>query len=172
MTDITAIPISALKEIELFDVVILGHGFEQHMRDYYFIIESGTNEHQGTFKVVFTHCFDLKYRHKYATQDCQDLIRKSWSDNLIQAEVPENEHGYWWGQGFTCAYPGFSYDPESEKARELSEITEKPMYAAHLETDHYEIQFVFHDFRYTFLNSGHSVTDRITIPGNEFRFKE
>jgi hypothetical protein len=40
--EITEIPISALNEIELFDISILHHGLEEYNRDYYFIIESGT----------------------------------------------------------------------------------------------------------------------------------
>jgi hypothetical protein len=170
--DITEIPIKALKEIELFDIVILHHGFEDYKRDYYFIIESGTKENVGRFKIIFTHCFDLKYRHKFADKEHPELLRKSLSDDLILPSIPDNQDAYWWGQGFTNAYPGFSYDPDSLIANEMSEITGLPMYAINLETDHYEINLVFHDFRYEFFNSDKSISDQVFIPIKDFKLKK
>ncbi|MBX7225490.1 MAG: hypothetical protein K1X55_05635 [Chitinophagales bacterium] len=169
--DIKEIPIDKLKDIELFDIIILHHGFETYNPDYYFIVETGTKENVGRFKIQFTHCFDLTYRHKFADIKFPDLIRKSWTDDLISSDVPQNENAYWWGQGFTNAYPGFSYDPDNVKAKEMAEITGRPMYAIHLETDHYEINFVFHDFRYIFLNPDTSISDKVFIPTKDFKFK-
>lgn len=162
--EITNIPINALKEIELFDIVVLHHGFEIYNRDYYFIIESGTKNNKGTFKILFTHCFDLQYRHKYANKEQVDLLRKSWADDLISPSVPKNEEGYWWGQGFTSSYPGFSYNPDSPLAKELTEISAKPMYAVNLETEHYKIDFIFHDFKYSFISENSSISDKLFIP--------
>lgn len=164
MRKITEIPIKALNEIELYDVVILHHGFEEYNRDYYFIIESFTTDFQGRFKILFTHCFDLRYRHQFVLKKNSDLLKRSWGDELILHIRPENENAYWWGQGFTIAYPGFSYDPKNRKARKLKRITGKPMYAVNLETDHYVIDFVFHDFKYQLLNPGTPVTDEVNIP--------
>jgi hypothetical protein len=168
--ELTAIPITKLKEIELFDIVIIHHGFEEYKRDYYFLIESGTKEFQGRFKIRFTHCFDLQYRHKFANMEYPELLRNSWEDDLILSTIPSNETVYWWGQGFTHAYPGFSYEPENSKAKELSAITGRPMYAVNLETEHYEISFVFHDFNYIYLNSDMSISDKTFIPVDDFKF--
>lgn len=155
--EITAIPIPALNEIELFDIAILSHGFEKNNRDYFFIIESGTVKNQGRFKIQFTHCFDLAYRHKYASKEDSDLLKRSWDDVLLLAEDPEIEGAYWWGQSFTVSYPGFSYEPASLKAKELSELTGHTMYAVCLETEHYIMDFIFHDFKYFFLKSDDSL---------------
>lgn len=45
----------------------------------------------------------------------------------------------------------------------MTEITGRPMYAVNLETEHYEINFVFHDFRYQFLNPDISISDKAFI---------
>jgi len=164
MKEITEIPIKALKEIALFDVMIIHHGFEKYNRDYYFIIESGTKKKQGRFKILFTHCFEMKYRHKFADIKFPDLIRRSWTDDLISSDLPKKKGSYWWGQGVTSAYPGFFYDPDSEKAKEMTAITERPMYSVKLDADHYEVEFVFHDFKYEFINSDTSFTDDYSIP--------
>jgi len=170
--NITEIPIPALKVIELYDVIVLHHGFEEYKRDYFFIIESGTKEKVGRFKIKFTHCFDLIYRHKFADKEHPNLIRKSLSDDLILSEVPQNNDGYWWGQGFTSAYPGFYFLPDSQKAKEMSEITGLPMYEVTLETDHYIINFVFHDFRYEFLNDNFSISKKTNIPIKDFKYNK
>jgi hypothetical protein len=162
--NITEIPINKLKEIELNDIVILHHGFEIYNRDYHFIVESNTKENIGVFKILFTHCFDLKYRHKIVDIKFPDKVRKSWDDYLISPDLPEEYDGYWWGQGFTTAYPGFSYDSDCLKAKKMTEITNRPMYSVNLETDHYLIDFIFHDFKYEFLNQDSSISDRINIP--------
>jgi hypothetical protein len=170
--EITEIPISTLKEIELFDIIIIHHGFEPYNRDYYFIVESGTKENTGRFKLLFTHCFDLNYRHKFADTNFPDLIRRSWDDNLISPDCPEDSNGYWWGQGITSAYPGFSYDPDSQKAKEMTEITKRMMYAVNLETDHYVINFIFHNFKYEFLNQDSSISGKVFIPVKNFKYKK
>jgi hypothetical protein len=172
MAEINEIPILALKEIELFDVPILHHGLESYNRDYYFIIESGTKENQGRFKIWFTHCFDFQYRHKFADPKFPDLIRRSWDDNLILPTIPEKSDGYWWGQGFTDAYEGFSYNPDNNKAKEMSEITGRQMYSVTLDTGHFTLDFVFHDFRYRFLGADTSISDQTFIPVKDFKFKK
>ena len=149
--EITLIPIEALKEIELFDVVIFHHGFEEYDRDYYFIIQSGTKKNQGRFKILFTHCFDLHYRHKFIEKEFIELLKESWDDDLILKSEPKSANVYWWGQGFTLSYPGFSFNPESERAKEITELTGKKMYSIELETEHYIIDFIFHDFNYKYL---------------------
>ncbi|MBK7270622.1 MAG: hypothetical protein IPI07_14320 [Flavobacteriales bacterium] len=166
MKEIKDIPIASLKRIGLFDIPILHHGFEDHKRDYFFIVESGTKEHTGRFKLLFTHCFDLTYRHKFADPASPDLLRRSWDDSLTKPEGIGKENAYWWGQGFTIAYPGFSYDPDSAKAKEMTEICQRPMYAIKLETEHYEINFIFHDFRFEHLSNDHPISDGVFIkPG-------
>ena len=164
---IEEIPIAKLKEIELFDIVILHHGFEAYNRDYYFIVESATKQNVGRFKIQFTHCFDLTYRHKFADAKFPDLIRKSWTDDLISENAPTHDNSYWWGQGFSIAYPGFSYDPNSTKAKEMTEITGKPMYSVKIETEHYALNFVFHDFRYEYLNPDTSISDKAFVKPSE-----
>lgn len=170
--EIKEIPIDKLKEIELFDIIVLHHGFEDYNRDYYFIVESGTKENIGRFKILFTHCFEMDYRHKFADIQFPDLIRNSWTDDLITSEVPKRENSYWWGQGVSHAYPGFTYNPDNLKAREMSEITGRPMYSVNLETEHYEINFIFHDFKYIHLNNDLSITNQANIPLDVFKFKE
>jgi hypothetical protein len=170
--DITEIPIKTLKEIKLFDIVIFHHGFETYKRDYYFIVESETKENVGRFKILFTHCLDLQYRHKFADKEHPELLRKSLSDDLILPTIPDNLDSYWWGQAFTTANPGFSYDPDSIRAKEMSEISGLPMYTINLETDHYEINLVFHDFRYTFLNLDKNISDQVFIPINDSKLKK
>jgi hypothetical protein len=170
--NITEIPIDSIKKIELFDIIILHHGFEEYNRDYYFLVESATKEQRGIFKLNFTHCFDLKYRHKFADKEHPDLLRRSWDDHLILPDTSDTGNAYWWGQGFTTAYPGFSYDPNSIEAKEMTDITGRPMYAAKLETDHYCIDFVFHDFKFKFLNTGTPISDKIIIPVKDFKFKK
>ncbi len=105
--EIIKIPIDALKQIELFDIIVLHHGFEVYKRDYYFVIESATKKESGRFKILFTHCFDLDYRHKFADKKFPDLVRKSWGDNLILSTVPKEEGSYWWGSGFYHCVPWF-----------------------------------------------------------------
>jgi len=168
--EIAEIPIKALKEIELFDIIIIHHGFEDYNRDYYFIIESGTKKNQGRFKIWFTHCFSFQYRHKFANKEYPELLRKSWDDDLILTTLPENDDAYWWGQGFTHSYPGFSYDSKSIKAKEMTEITGRPMYSIELETEHYIIDLIFHDFHYKYLSSDNSLSDQSFIPKDKFKF--
>lgn len=52
----------------------------------------------------------------------------------------------------------------------MSEITGLTMYAVNLETDHYEINLVFHDFRYEFLSSDKSISNQVFIPVDDFKF--
>jgi len=170
-SDIKQIPIKALTEIELFDIVILKHGLEDYNRDYYFIIESGTKQNQGTFKILFTHCFYFDYQHKFLDINYPELIRKSWNDDLISADLPKEPDGYWWANAFTHAYPGFTYDPDNKKAKEFSQITEKPMYAINLETENYIINLIFHNFKYEFLESGTPISDQVIVPVKDFKFK-
>lgn len=163
MKKITDIPIKKLKDIGLFDVVIIHHGFENYNRDYFFIIESTVNKKSGRYKILFTHCFDLNYRHKYADLNSPHLLRKSWDDILTTEEGRGTKDSYWWGQGFTLAYPGFSYDDTNEKAGEMTKICERPMYAIHLDSEHYIIDLVFHDFKYEFISGENLISKDVFI---------
>jgi hypothetical protein len=87
------------------------------------------------------------------------------------ATVPEREDAHWWGQSLAFAYPGLSYDPSS-KTRQMTAITGRQMYAATLETDHYLLHFIFHDFRYHFLDPDTSISDAAFIKLTDFTFRK
>ena len=158
--------------IELFDIPISSHGFAHHMRDYQFVIESATHEDgTGKFLITFTHCFDLKYE---CTFD-KDLLKRSWSDDLIDykkwKESGEQE-GYVWGVNWANSYPGFELKKESKLAQKWEDRLDGPMFEMKLATNVFNLKFVFHDFNFQKIGEGTPIIDQTTIPLKDFKFKK
>ena len=117
-----------------------------------FLSSNQAQINQGRFKSTFTHCFDLTYRHKFACKENSELIRRSWSDDLLSDTFPDNEDDYWWEQKLSIAYPVFSNHPECSKTKQMTEITGHQMFYVKLDAEHFVIDFVFYNFKYEFLD--------------------
>ena len=158
--------------IELLDIPILSHGFAPHMRDYQLVIESATHKDgPGKFQITFTHCFDLKYKSAFDN----DLLKRSWSDKLIdyqQWQESGEQNGYVWGVNWANAYPGFELKKDSKLAQKWGNSLGNPMFEMKLETNVFNLSFVFHDFKFEKIGEGTPISDQVIIPLRNFKFKE
>jgi hypothetical protein len=141
--------LSSLSLDDIYDVVIIAHGFKPYKREYYFQIETDWDDPQGgQYLLTFTHCYELRYE---IAADVKILLQ-SWDDVFIDYEEHRKAgepEGYVYGTNWSLAYPGFSLDKGSENGKRWSEKLNKSMQEATLETEIFKMNFVFHDWKIT-----------------------
>jgi hypothetical protein len=125
----------------------------------------------GTFRITFTHCFDLSYQTVFDEQ----LLQSSWEDRLLDYEQCKDDkalQGYLWGVNWALSYPGFELIKDSLKAKDWSQRLKKEMYEMEVETNVFKLNFIFHDFKYKKIGEGTPVTNAVAIPVENFKYKE
>lgn len=150
-------------ELPAVDVVVMAHGFADHGRDYFFLVENGFAPVPGTFRLTFTHVVDFRYE----TAVGDDAWRRSWGDEFIDYarwEASGEPDGYIFGTNWSVAYPGFEASDSDPVASSWSERLQRPMYAATIETDRFRIALIFHDVRFERVSDDASVASRLVVP--------
>jgi hypothetical protein len=145
------------------DFALLGHGFQQHGRDYRWHIQDCLGADPGEHEIVFTHCVQADYQ----TRVLDDVWLSSWDDVFVDFEkwkVAGNPVGYVWGTNWSLAYPGLSIIENSEIAAAWTERIGKQFYEVTLETDRIFIRLIFHNIRNRKLSSSTGTISAITIP--------
>jgi hypothetical protein len=133
----------ALNDV-LFDSVIVRHGFVPYLRDYDVVIQISRS--QLLFR--FSHCVSASV----TTSVGDELWQDSWNDTFTSEEAYEKEgrpEGYFWGVGYSMAYPGPSLLADSLPAREWSLRLGKQMIEVLIETNAHNIRLIFHDLYVT-----------------------
>ncbi|MGC2509807.1 MAG: hypothetical protein WA430_04535, partial [Acidobacteriaceae bacterium] len=116
-----------------YDFGVLEHGFAAHGRDYRFLIQDSLCKDPATYELIFTHVVDFKYE----TRVGEKIWVMSWGDeytDFSRWEASGEPEGYVFGARWSLAYPGFSILPASPDAMRWSELLNRPMYSASLET--------------------------------------
>ena len=135
--------INDIKLEDIYDVVILKHGFTDYGRDYQFEIEATPiGKLAGRYILTFKHCYDLTY--KILVND--EIIRKSWDDIFTNSKAWEKNNkpdGFLWGTNWSLAYPGFKKIENSDKAADWSSRLGKKMNEVKLETNLYLINLIY-----------------------------
>jgi len=149
----------------LIDTAILAHGFTPYKRDDYFHIETAwqVENYAGQYLVCFTHCYDLTYK----TLAVKDTLLASWDDCFIdykEWEKAGEPKGYVWGTNWANAYPGFSNNDNSTKAKEWTERLGKVMKELSVKTEIFELNFVHHDWTIKKLNSDTKLISQVLFP--------
>lgn len=131
----------ALDDI-LFDSFIVEHGFVSYLRDYDLIIQISLS--RQLFR--FTHCVSA-----IAKTSVRDMTwQESWDDAFTSEEAYEKAgrpEGYFWGVGYSMAYPGATLRADSAGARDWSHRLGKQMWEVIIETNAHNIELIFHDLR-------------------------
>jgi hypothetical protein len=133
--------VNEIKIEEIFDVLIHGHSFDEHNRDYLFKLETNwNNNNHGNYILRFKNCLYLQ---------CQ--LNSTDFENLD------------WSGTATMAYPGFLEVKDSKKARELSEKVGMELKEIILETALYKLNLVASEFELKKLNSDTEFIDQVSF---------
>ena len=124
---------------EIFDVLILKHGFDNHNRDYLFQLETNwTNGRSGNYILQFKDCVDLNCR-----LNTNDLNNLDWSGTVVMA------------------YPGFQEIKDSKKALELGEKVGLELKEIQLDTALFKMTLIVSDFDLKKLNNSSELIDQV-----------
>lgn len=158
----TAHPVSALTTEWLpeYDFAVLNHGFVTHGRDYQIIIQDGIGAKPGTHRLTFTHV---------VRADCQTALSAegwsgSWDDVFLDWELSKDMEGYIWGTNWSLAYPGITALIDDEEAAKWGRQIGRPMYAATLETDRFNLRLIFHSLRSEMVADDTSLIKQVIHP--------
>ncbi|MFZ0516279.1 MAG: hypothetical protein WBG23_02120 [Acidobacteriaceae bacterium] len=146
-----------------YDFGVLEHGFAAHGRDYRFLIQDSLCKDPATYELIFTHVVDFKYE----TRVGEKIWVMSWGDeytDFSRWEASGEPEGYVFGARWSLAYPGFSILPASPDAMRWSELLNRPMYSASLETDLFCISLVFSEARHRKLPGEIGTVQKVVIP--------
>lgn len=158
-------PLQALFEAGLpeMDVGVMSHGFADHGRDYSFIIEDSISHRPGTYRLTFTHAVEINIRSAVTPE----AWACSWSDDFIDYqrwEAAGEPEGYVFGTNWSLAYPGFTVIDDSPLAAEWEAKLNRPMFAASLTTDRFDLSLIFHDAQLERLGNDTPTVSRVIIP--------
>lgn len=158
----TAHPVSALTTEWLpeCDFAVLNHGFVTHGRDYQIIIQDSISARPGTHRLTFTHV---------VRADCQSALSAegwsgSWDDVFLDWELSKDMEGYIWGTNWSLAYPGITALIDDDEAAEWGRQIGRPMYAAMLETDRFNLRLIFHSLRSEMVADDTSLIKQVIHP--------
>jgi hypothetical protein len=106
---------SVMERFDVFDNALLSHGYKDYMRDYELIVEIIVGpEPSGTYSYLFKYCVEAHI----TTSLPDEGYRRSMDDALIDYETGKGLPGYLWGVRWSDLYPGWTLNPDSEKAAE------------------------------------------------------
>lgn len=145
------------------DVGVMHHGFADHGRDYILILEVSLSHLPGTYRLTFTHVVDLNIQ----TAVSPEIWERSWSDDFTDYarwEAAGEPDGYVFGTNWSMAYPGFRAIADNPLAREWTHRLNRPMFAAFLGTDRFELSLVFHEARLERINENTPVVNQVIFP--------
>lgn len=158
----TAHPVSALvtEWLPECDFAVLNHGFVTHGRDYQIIIQDSIGARPGTHRLTFTHV---------VRADCQTALSAqgwsgSWDDVFLDWELSKDMEGYIWGTNWSLAYPGITALSDDDEAAAWGRQIGRPMYAATLETDRFNLRLVFHSLRSEMVADDTSLIKQVIHP--------
>jgi hypothetical protein len=148
----------------LFDLPILSHGFAPFQRDY--VVESeigGRSNDRGRYRFTFTHTVIAN-----VTTTVSDTIwLESWDDRFTaydRWQASGEPQGIVWGVNWSMAYPGPTYVHGSLLAEQWTARLGHAMHEAHIETEMFRLQLVFHELRIERTGDDVSVYDRVSHP--------
>lgn len=158
-------PLQSLFEAGLseVDVGVMQHGFAEHGRDYVFIIEDSLRSRPGTYRLTFTHVVELSAK----TAVSPEAWGRSWSNDFTDYrrwQAAGEPDGYVFGTKWSLAYPGFSAIDDSPLAAKWANKLGRPMFAASLQTDLFEISLVFHDAQLELVREGTATVSQVIFP--------
>jgi hypothetical protein len=155
-------PVSALTNEWLpeCDFAVLNHGLVTHGRDYQVTIQDTISARPGTYRLIFTHV---------VRADCQTAVSaevwsRSWEDVFLDYELSKDMDGYVWATNWSLAYPGITAIVGDEEASEWSRRIGRPMYAATLETDRFNLRLIFHSLRSELIDEDASLIKQVVHP--------
>ena len=126
-----------LKIEEIFDVLILKHGFDNHNRDYLFQIETNwTNGRNGNYILRFKDCIDSHIQLNTSEYNSLD-----WSGTAVMA------------------YPGFQEINDSKKALDLGQKIGLELKEIQLDTVLFKLTMIVSDFELKKLNNNSELID-------------
>lgn len=124
---------------EIYDVLILKHGFDNHNRDYFFHLETNwTDQRSGNYILLFKDCVDLNWR-----LNTNDFNKLDWSGTAVMA------------------YPGFQEIKESDKALELSREIGFELKEIHLDTALFKLTLIASSFELKKLDNNSELIDGV-----------
>ena len=131
-----------IKIEEIYDVLILRHGFSNNNREYVFLIETNWIENKaGQYLLTFENCFELKF------QTTPEQVKNSdWEGNCVNL------------------YPGFESPQNSENSVEWSNKTGYKLQEYNLTTELFSMKFLSTGFQFQKLNNHTDLINQISIP--------
>jgi len=162
---LTVHPLSILFEHGLpeLDIGVMSHGFTEHGRDYFFVIEDCIGVSPGTYRLTFTHVVELEY----GTAISPATWSTSWSDEFTDYarwEAAGEPEGYVFGTNWSLAYPGFTIIEDHPNVSLWTEKLQHPMFAASLASDRFKMTFIFHGAHMVKLSDAVSTVSRVIYP--------
>ena len=126
---------------EIYDVLILRHGFHSNNREYVFIIETNWIDNQdGQYLLTFKDCFDLSFR-----TTAEQVNGSDWSGNCVNL------------------YPGFESPSDSDNAIEWSRKTNLKLQEYNLTTELFTMKFISSGFDLKKLNENTNSIDKVSF---------
>jgi len=131
-----------IKIEEIYDVLILKHGFNSNNREYVFLIETNWIENRaGQYLLTFKDCFELKF------QTTPEQVKTSdWDGDCVNL------------------YPGFESPQNSENSIEWSRKTGYKLQEYNLMTELFSMKFLASEFQLKKLNNNANLINQISVP--------
>jgi hypothetical protein len=143
-----------LEREDFFDAAILRHGFVDYMRDYEVIVGGRDGPpHTDVHRYLFVGCAEAVCQ---TAVDPQHFAPSLPDDFVLSGpDYPERDDpdGFVWGVRWAVVYPGATYVPDGERAREWAARLGRPMHEIFIETNAYSLLLVFADLRHAYLGT-------------------
>jgi hypothetical protein len=130
-----------IKIEEIYDVLILRHGFNSNNRDYVFLIETNwIGDKAGQYLLTFENCFELKF------QTTPEQVKTSdWEGECVNL------------------YPGFESPQNSENSIEWSRKTDFKLEEYNLTTELFSMKFLSTGFQLKKLNNKTDLINQVSF---------
>lgn len=149
------------------DAGVMKHGFADHGRDYVILLEDAISSRPGIYRLTFTHVVELQMRSMVGP----DVWKRSWSDHFTdykQWEEAGCPAGYVFGANWSLAYKGFEAMEDCASAAEWASKLDRPMFAATLQTDLFELEVIFHNAKLDRVGAESGTVSKVLNPMSAF----
>jgi hypothetical protein len=129
-----------MNDVELFDNVLLAHGYKPYMRDYELLVEVHIGPlRPGIYSYLFKYCVEAHIHT--AVSDANYLA--SLDERLINHEAAKGMEGFVWGANWSRLYPGWSLKPLSDRAADWRRRLGLDFHEVEIKTEAYVISLDF-----------------------------
>lgn len=141
---------------EIFDQVLVYHGYTDYMRDYELIVYATADPRTGVepayLRYLFRHCVEARCTSSVSAE----TWRASLDDRLIDHETGQDLEGFVWGVKAHSFYPGAKLLSDSEAARRWARAIGIDFHEVTIETEAHHLTLIFSDLQVSEVPDGYT----------------